>query len=171
MTQSDLIPLVESLPRASVLCAGDVMLDHYVYGKVERISPEAPIPVLRVAREERSLGGAGNVLRNLHALGVAASFVSVIGDDSAGAEVAGLVGALGASRPLLTEGSRITTVKTRYIADTQQMIRADREVVAPLKGAVRGEFLRLFEAALPGRKVVILSDYAKGVLADGIGAE
>ena len=88
---SDLIPLIERLQSARVLCIGDVMLDHYVYGQVERVSPEAPIPVLRIERELKTLGGAGNVLRNLAALGAQASFVSVVGNDDAGREISRLL--------------------------------------------------------------------------------
>ena len=80
----DLLPYIDHLRSARVLCIGDVMLDHYVYGDVSRVSPEAPIPVLCVEREMKTLGGAGNVLRNLRALGVTASFVSVVGNDEAG---------------------------------------------------------------------------------------
>ena len=84
MNPSDLIPLVERLKQTQILCVGDLMLDHYIYGRVERISPEAPVPVLHIEREERTLGGAGNVLRNLHSLGVATCFISVTGTDPAG---------------------------------------------------------------------------------------
>src|SRR5260370_25115292 len=84
MSETDLLPLVEALAQSRVLCVGDVMLDHYVYGAVERVSPEAPIPVLRVEREQKTLGGAGNVVRNLHALGLAPCFVSVPRNDLPG---------------------------------------------------------------------------------------
>ena len=92
---ADLAALVEQLAGSRVLCVGDVMLDRFVYGQVERISPEAPIPVLRVERETAMLGGAGNVIRNLVSLGAQAVFVSVVGNDTAGHEVTGLVGAGG----------------------------------------------------------------------------
>src|SRR3979490_2648924 len=93
VNNSDLPPLIDRLKTARVLCIGDVMLDHYVYGQVERISPEAPIPVLRVERETRTLGGAGNVVRNLEALGAHACFVSVLGNDPAGREINQLIAA------------------------------------------------------------------------------
>ena len=89
--RADLIPLVEALTEARVFCLGDVMLDTFVHGVVERISPEAPIPVLRVTGETRMLGGVGNVVRNLAALGAKTRFLSVVGDDDAGAEVRGLL--------------------------------------------------------------------------------
>jgi len=88
---SDLLPNIDRLRSARVLCIGDVMLDHYVYGQVERVSPEAPIPVLCIERELKTLGGAGNVLRNLAAVGASASFVSVIGNDDAGREIGRLL--------------------------------------------------------------------------------
>ena len=88
---SALIPLIESLSGKAVLCVGDIMLDRYVYGAVERISPESPVPILRVDGETKALGGAGNVLRNLVALGVQASIVTVLGDDSAADDTEGLL--------------------------------------------------------------------------------
>ena len=172
MADADLIPLVEALGRSRVLCVGDVMLDHYVYGRVERVSPEAPIPVLHVEREVKKLGGAGNVLSNLQALGAQACFISVTGSDPAGREVGKLVAGLGGGEAhVLTERGRVTTIKTRYVADTQQMLRADREQAAPLKGGLREDFRRIVEEALPHYNATVLSDYAKGVLADGLAAE
>jgi D-beta-D-heptose 7-phosphate kinase/D-beta-D-heptose 1-phosphate adenosyltransferase len=172
MADIDLLPLVEALSGARVLCAGDVMLDHYVYGRVERVSPEAPIPVLRVDREDKKLGGAGNVLSNLHALGVQACFISVTGSDPAGREIGKLVAGLGGVEAhVLSQRGRTTTIKTRYIAETQQMLRADREHVVPLEDGLREEFRRMVEQVLPHYRVTVLSDYAKGVLADGFAAE
>jgi D-beta-D-heptose 7-phosphate kinase/D-beta-D-heptose 1-phosphate adenosyltransferase len=172
MADADLIPLVERFSQARVLCIGDVMLDHYIYGRVERVSPEAPIPVLRIEHEVKKLGGAGNVLANLHALGVEARAIAVIGDDPAGGEVAGLMAALdGINARAIKEAARVTTVKTRYVADTQQMLRADRERVAPIAAVTRAELLATVRQALAECGVVALSDYAKGVLADGVAAE
>src|SRR5260221_1835957 len=172
MSETDLLPLVEALAQSRVLCVGDVMLDHYVYGAVERVSPEAPIPVLRVEREQKTLGGAGNVVRNLHALGLAPCFVSVTGSDPAGREVGQLVARLGGTEAhVLTDRSRTTTLKTRYVAGMQQMLRADREQAAPLAGTLREDFLGMVRHLLPQHQVTIVSDYAKGVLADGVAAE
>jgi len=171
MADADLVSLVEKLPATRLICVGDVMLDHYVYGSVERVSPEAPIPVLRVERETRTLGGAGNVLRNLQALGLSPCFVSVVGNDAAGHEVSRLAsGSAGADVHLLRESGRTTTVKTRYIAGTQQLLRADREKVAPVAASVREDLLRVLDHAAGGHRVTVLSDYAKGVLGDGIAA-
>jgi D-beta-D-heptose 7-phosphate kinase / D-beta-D-heptose 1-phosphate adenosyltransferase len=172
MSDGDLVQLGEALTRARVVCVGDVMLDRFVYGQVERVSPEAPIPVLSVAREEASLGGAGNVLRNLAAIGAEACFVAVAGTDAAGGEIGRLLASLGhVESHLLAERSRVTTVKTRYIGGQQQLLRADRERAAPLSAAVRADFLSVFRQALTGRNATVVSDYAKGVLADGVAAE
>jgi D-beta-D-heptose 7-phosphate kinase/D-beta-D-heptose 1-phosphate adenosyltransferase len=172
MPDSDLLALVDALQRARVLCIGDVMLDHYVHGQVERVSPEAPIPVLRVEREQKSLGGAGNVVRNLHALGAQPCFVTVTGGDAAGRDIGRLVAGLGGVEAhVLTERGRTTTTKTRYIAGTQQLLRADREQAAPLERGLRDEFLRMVRQVLPQHRVTVISDYAKGVLAGGVAAE
>jgi len=114
---------LDRLSHAAVLVVGDVMLDRYLYGAVDRISPEAPIPVLRSDREEAMLGGAGNVLRNLTALGAGATLVTVVGDDGAGAEIAALLEAEPrAGSRLLTVPGRRTTTKVRYIAAGQQLL-------------------------------------------------
>jgi D-beta-D-heptose 7-phosphate kinase/D-beta-D-heptose 1-phosphate adenosyltransferase len=171
MADADLVSLVEKLLATRLVCVGDVMLDHYVYGAVERVSPEAPIPVLRIERETQTLGGAGNVLRNLQALGLSPCFISVVGNDAAGHEVSRLAaGPDGAEVHLLRENGRTTTIKTRYIAGTQQLLRSDRERIAPVAASVREDLLRVVEHAVAGRNVTVLSDYAKGVLGDGMAA-
>lgn len=169
MADAELISLVERLPEARLLCVGDVMLDHYVYGSVERVSPEAPIPILRVERETRTLGGAGNVLRNLQALGVHPCFVSVVGNDATGREIQRLAADKAETEVhLLVEPNRVTTVKTRYIAGTQQLLRADREQSTAVAASVREDLLRVLEHAAEGRAVTVISDYAKGALDHGV---
>jgi D-beta-D-heptose 7-phosphate kinase/D-beta-D-heptose 1-phosphate adenosyltransferase len=169
---SELLPYVDRLKTARVLCIGDVMLDHYVYGQVERVSPEAPIPVLWIEREMKTLGGAGNVLRNLRALGAAASFISVVGNDEAGREIGRLVEAQdGAEAHVLVQPQRTTTVKTRYIAGNQQLLRADRESAIPLDPYIREDMLRLARELVADHSVVVISDYAKGVLTEGVALE
>jgi D-beta-D-heptose 7-phosphate kinase/D-beta-D-heptose 1-phosphate adenosyltransferase len=162
---SDLVSAAGRLGQARVLCVGDLMLDRFVYGQVERISPEAPIPVVSVQEERAFLGGAGNVVRNLVALGVETCFVSVIGDDPAGREVTQLVAAEPRLEPhLLIEPKRRTTIKTRYVAGSQQLLRADRETVAPVAAPIRAQLVHRAGEALRDHAVMILSDYAKGVL-------
>jgi D-beta-D-heptose 7-phosphate kinase/D-beta-D-heptose 1-phosphate adenosyltransferase len=163
---------VDRLGSARVLCIGDVMLDHYVYGEVGRLSPEAPVPVLAIDSESHSLGGAGNVLRNLAALGAGISFVSVVGNDSAGREVQNLLAALdGAEIHVLVQPQRKTTVKTRFIAVNQHLLRADRESAIPLGPYVRDDLLRLARELVTSHGVVVISDYAKGALTEGVALE
>ncbi len=172
MPHAELVTLVEAMAGARVLCVGDAMIDHYVRGRVERISPEAPVPVLQIESEERRLGGAGNVLRNLHALGVESGFISVAGADSAGRDLARMVAELGTGEAhVLAERSRLTTVKTRFLAEAQQLLRADRERVEPLSEGLRGELLKLVKDGLAHYGLAIVSDYAKGVFGGGLAAE
>ncbi len=156
---------VRRLARTSVMVIGDVMLDRYVYGSVERISPEAPIAILSVEREVAMPGGAGNVVRNLTALGAAVAFVSVVGDDQAGSDLTGLIGGQPGIEPwLLVEGARATTVKTRYVSSGQQLLRADREETTPIAPKLAERMLRIAGDAMAATSVAVLSDYSKGVL-------
>jgi hypothetical protein len=124
---------LEGLGRPRVLIVGDVMLDRFLYGEVERISPEGPIPVLRIEREAAMLGGAGNVFRNLAALGVEASLIAALGQDAAGQEIQAQVAALGAGASrLIPVPGRATTIKDRFLASGQQLLRVDRETAAAL---------------------------------------
>jgi D-beta-D-heptose 7-phosphate kinase/D-beta-D-heptose 1-phosphate adenosyltransferase len=171
--RSDLLPLLDRIGGTCVGCIGDIMLDRYVYGTVERISPEAPVPVLRVERTSAMPGGAGNVVRNLRALGAAVRLAAVVGNDGAGAEIRAALENEGAavSFSLIVETRRRTSVKTRFLAGNQQLLRADDESAAPPDAAARRDILAavaLWHADCP---VLILSDYAKGVFADGLAAE
>lgn len=156
---------VDALRQSRILCLGDVMLDRYVYGVVERTSPEAPIPVLRVEKEAVMLGGAGNVVRNAVALGASVSLLSVVGDDPVGRQLTAMVGAEARVEPyLLVEPGRASTVKTRFIAGGQQLLRADRETTSALAALWQQNLLRLATDLLTGCDIVVLSDYGKGVL-------
>ena len=167
-----LLSLIETLGEARVLCVGDVILDHYQYGTVERISPEAPIPVLLVKNEEVLLGGAGNVLRNLVSLGVGARFAAAIGDDNAGREVLRQIAELEIDAAgLIKDDGRRTSTKTRYLAAGQQILRADHETVAPLSHANRRRLVEVTSEAMQNCDVVVLSDYGKGVLRGGVAGE
>ena len=169
MDRSALLARAQALAGADVLCLGDVILDRYVYGTVERVSPEAPIPVLRIVRERTMPGGAGNVVRNLAALGAHARFLSVIGADAAGREVAELLKAADRiESSLLVEEGRETSVKTRFVAGMQQLLRADRESVRPIAAASEKDLLARLAAELKKAGVVVLSDYGKGVLTDKV---
>ncbi len=159
---------LSELNGASVLCVGDLMLDGYVYGEVERISPEAPAPVLAVKREELIIGGAGNVARNIATLGASCAFVGVIGDDPEGqilrsefAQHADLIDA-----HLVVDPTRPTTRKLRFVSEhhSTHLLRADWELVQPLTAAAEADVIAAVLAALPRAGAVVLSDYGKGVL-------
>lgn len=162
---SALAAALERLSGAHVLVIGDAMLDRYVYGEVERISPEAPIPVFLETRQVAMPGGAGNVVRNLAALGVKTSFVSVIGADDAGAELEKLLGGLaGVEAQLEVAPNHATTIKTRYVAGHQQLLRADREGRNGIAVAVQHKLAERVATLAAGADVIVLSDYGKGVL-------
>jgi D-beta-D-heptose 7-phosphate kinase/D-beta-D-heptose 1-phosphate adenosyltransferase len=160
-----LLTTIERFDAARVLVVGDVMLDVFVYGQAERLSPEAPIPVLKIQREVRMLGGAGNVTRNIASLGAHASVVSVVGEDTTAVDIHALI----AEEPqidahFVSETTRISTLKTRYIAASQQLLRADREEVTPASAGSIAAMLSAVEARIANHHVLILSDYAKGAL-------
>lgn len=162
---SHLAQLVEQLPNAKVLCIGDVMLDRFVYGSVTRISPEAPIPIIRVERESAMLGGAGNVARNVTALGASVRFLSLVGDDLPGREVMEYVANDKGVEPYIQiERNRPTTIKTRYIAGGQQLLRSDNETTATLAAPTISNLSALAAQLAPDVSAIILSDYGKGVL-------
>ncbi len=168
---AELAEAIPRLSRASVLVVGDAMLDRYVYGAVARISPEAPVPVLEVYRELALPGGAGNLVRNLTALGAAVAFVSVVGDDQAGSDLTGLIGGQPNVEPwLLVQGGRCTTVKTRFIAGGQQLLRSDQEVTGPIHPKLAERMLRIAGDALAATSVTVLSDYRKGLLSGDVPA-
>lgn len=153
------------LPKARVLCIGDIMLDRYVYGSAERLSPEAPIPVLRKTREKEVPGGLGNVVANLAALGAGVSVLSIVGDDEAGRSLSRLIDErTGKAGGLIVDPSRPTTVKTRFVAGQQQLLRVDDEDAKAVSGLTAQEMGRRLADAVDGCDVVVLSDYAKGVL-------
>jgi D-glycero-beta-D-manno-heptose-7-phosphate kinase len=153
----------ERARSARVLVVGDVMLDRYWFGDVERISPEAPVPVVRIARSEERPGGAANVARNAASLGAQTRLLCVVGDDEAGVALERLLSAARVRADMHCDPSISTTVKLRVISRQQQLMRIDFET-RPGR-AVLAAKLAAFEEALPESDVVILSDYAKGGLA------
>ncbi len=168
-TPQELAAAVRLLERATVLVVGDAMVDRYVYGHVTRVSPEAPVPVLQVEREVALPGGAGNVVRNLTALGSAVAFVSVVGDDAAGSDLTGLIGGQPRVEPwLLVQGGRLTTVKTRFLAAGQHLLRTDYEQPAPIHPRLADRMVKIASDAVAATTVLVLSDYSKGVLAGDI---
>ena len=119
---------IDAFPKTRVLVIGDIIMDEYIWGDVSRISPEAPVPVVDVKRETKMLGGAGNVVNNISSLGGEAILCGVVGDDATGRQVVKMVKNLGASTEgILQEPERPTTIKTRIVAQHQQVVRIDRE--------------------------------------------
>ncbi len=157
---------------ATLLVVGDLILDRFIKGDIERISPEAPIPVLLRRDESVALGGAANVVANIVALGGTAIPFSAVGDDQAGRDVIARLATLGVETGGVVAGpARRTSCKTRFSALNQQILRFDEEEIRALDGAERSALLERFGAALARADVVILSDYGKGVLLDGMAAE
>lgn len=155
-----------------VLVVGDSMVDHYVAGRVSRISPEAPVPVVRVEEERRAPGGAANVAAGVVAVGAECRLVSAVGEDDEAGELRGLLETEGVDAAgLVTDPARPTTLKTRVLARHQQMLRIDRESADPLPDAARRRVLEAAAAALEEVDVVALVDYDKGVLSGGVGRE
>jgi rfaE bifunctional protein kinase chain/domain len=153
---------LSSLSNARILIVGDVMLDRYWFGEVNRISPEAPVPVVRVERREERLGGAANVARNAATLGAQTGLLGVIGQDEAGAVVVGLLTDLGISSYLNRDPAISTIIKLRVIGRQQQLVRVDFED-APTDTVLRDK-LTQFNALIDNYDVIIFSDYAKGSL-------
>ncbi|MFN8587855.1 MAG: D-glycero-beta-D-manno-heptose-7-phosphate kinase [Candidatus Eisenbacteria bacterium] len=157
--------LVQRFAGRRILVLGDVMLDHYLWGRCERISPEAPVPVVEVQRESSSLGGAGNVAANLVALGATPALLGVIGDDVRAQSLLDAFAARGVdTRLLVRDPSRPTTIKTRIIAQHQQVVRADWESRAELEGEALAGVLGAIERELAACDGLLISDYGKGVL-------
>lgn len=153
---------VNQFQGLNALVVGDVMLDRYWFGTVDRISPEAPVPVIAVTRRERRAGGAANVAHNIQALGAQSTLLSVVGDDAAGKELMQIVSDFGAKPIFRIDASLDTTEKLRMIAQNQQLLRADFE--KPPADEVLQQCLQDYEQQLPQADVVILSDYGKGGL-------
>ncbi len=165
MNQRRAQQIVSQFPNRKLIVLGDLMLDEFIWGEVRRISPEAPVPVVEVKRESWHLGGAGNVVSNLIELGAKALPIGVIGDDETGKLMAQKFASRGADPcGLIVDASRPTTRKTRIVAHSQQMVRADRENRSPISGEIEDKVIAAFSAALTEAEAVIVSDYDKGLL-------
>lgn len=161
-----LVKIIDRFPSTRVLVVGDVMMDHYVWGGVSRISPEAPVPVVNVTRETRLLGAAANVVNNIRSLGGQVDICGVIGHDDAGRQLQRLLHASGVPTDgLIMEPGRSTTIKTRVIAHHQQVVRFDRETREGISRETHQKiFERVAEKADEGMDAIVISDYCKGVV-------
>ncbi len=168
VSQKRLLDATQGFAGQKVLIIGDLMLDHYLVGDVRRISPEGPIPVVRVESERRLLGGAGNVAGNILALGGEPFILSASGDDDPGRALTALLDDEGVGSFVVRDASRPTTIKTRVLAQNQQVVRIDRESNIPVRGEAEKALANALKKLLPGFGCVIVSDYAKGVVTKGL---
>jgi D-beta-D-heptose 7-phosphate kinase / D-beta-D-heptose 1-phosphate adenosyltransferase len=165
LTTKDLVQLVDRLGTPRLAVIGDLILDHYVFGSVSRISPEAPIPVLHVRHEEDRLGGAANVAANILSMGGKAAIVGAVGKDDPGARLRRLVrDAKGLKLSAAVTAERPTVLKTRMVSQNQQMLRVDREQAAALQESELAEVIHRADAAVAAADAVVISDYGKGVI-------
>src|SRR4051812_34721736 len=163
----DFDALSNAMVRQTVLCVGDLMLDEFVYGEVSRISPEAPAPVIAVQRSETNIGGSGNVARNIASLGARCIFVGLIGEDDAGKTLkAALARESLIESVLISDPARPTTRKVRFVSEhfSTHMLRADWETASPASADIEQKLIDAVLPLLPRADIVLLSDYAKGVL-------
>lgn len=165
MARQRLRQLADALVGRRILVVGDLMLDEYLWGQVNRISPEAPIPIVDVQRVSLAPGGAANVAANVVALGGQATLVGVVGDDEAGQRLRLELAQRDISAQVVVDPSRPTTLKSRVMAHQQQVVRVDRENRQPIDGAVAAELLDQVMAAADACDVILISDYGKGVVA------
>ena len=169
MSRTSLLHHVARFSRCRVLILGDVMLDEYMWGAVSRISPEAPVPVVAVQSESVKVGGAGNVATNVAALGGRATLVGLVGNDAAAERLSHELELHGVKGDGLVEDrSRPTTIKSRVVAGSQHVVRFDRESDAPVSRAVRAQVIAAVRQRLPETDVLLISDYAKGVVSPGL---
>src|SRR6185369_3416684 len=168
LSRDRLASLLAASARRRVAVIGDAMLDVYLRGDVDRVSPEAPVPVVRVRERHYALGGAANVAQNVRALGAGCDLVAAVGDDPDGRQVRAMLGAIGADGASLVQVDRPTTSKTRIVARSQQIVRVDEEEDADLAGE---EAHRVAAAALDAVEradALVFEDYNKGVLVPSV---
>lgn len=161
---AELEKLVGEISHKKILVVGDIIVDHFIWGTVNRISPEAPVPVVNVTKEEFLLGGGANVLHNIYSLGGEAVLCGIIGDDDMGRRLKTLLQNLGASTDGLVKGKRPTTVKTRVVAQGQQVVRFDREQTGLPSEETIATMAAFLEKNMANFDAVIVSDYYKGVI-------
>jgi D-beta-D-heptose 7-phosphate kinase/D-beta-D-heptose 1-phosphate adenosyltransferase len=156
---------LKGFAKVNILVIGDIMMDRFIWGKVSRISPEAPVPVVLIEKETFLLGGAANVVNNIHSLGGKVSLCGVVGDDETGQKIINKLTEMGiGTHGILVDQGRQTTVKTRIIAHQQQLVRIDRETTDPLRNSTFRNLSEFLKRNVEGYHGIILSDYGKGLL-------
>ena len=167
LDKTKLEDVLKSLPQSKIMVIGDIMLDEYLWGNINRISPEAPVPIVEIERISHRLGGAANVVQNLVKLGVNTTLISIRGDDSNGETLTEMLKSSGCNcGSICVSRTRPTTIKTRIIAGNQQVIRSDRETTDALDHDEIGLMKSAFDKAVDGIKAIIISDYGKGVVCE-----
>jgi D-beta-D-heptose 7-phosphate kinase/D-beta-D-heptose 1-phosphate adenosyltransferase len=165
LKQSRAVKLLQNFQNTKILVIGDLMLDELLWGRARRIAPEAPVPVVEIEKETLHIGGAGNVAANLAALGANPMIIGVRGNDPNGARLCSEFENTGINtNSIIVDDSRPTTVKTRIIAHSQHVVRADREKKNPVSNEIEAKLVDRFLALLPNAQAVIVSDYEKGVI-------
>lgn len=154
---------IRRFSEVRILCVGDVMLDTFLYGSVNRISPEAPVPVFKMGTRREMLGGAGNVVANLSSLECRTAFVGVVGQDGEGDKVESFLRQTACESSLIREKGYPTTMKTRFVAENHHLLRADQEETLNMSPSLRSRLLEAVRKEIPASNVVLLSDYGKGL--------
>lgn len=169
---AQLLAAIERFPGTGILVVGDLIVDDYVWGRVDRISPEAPVVVVRVTEENQRLGGAGNVVNNLVALGAKVSVSGVVGQDAAADQVREMFREAGVDiSGVVTDASRRTTIKTRVIAHAQQVVRVDREDAKQVDDTIAAKLSQAIGERIARVQGVIVSDYGKGAICPRVFSE
>lgn len=167
MNHNELLPFISKFPDARIMVIGDLMVDEYIWGNVSRVSPEAPVPVVSVTSESLRLGGAGNVVNNIRTLGGKVLLAGIVGNDEMGRKVIHDLHKMGLeTKGVIVEPERVTTVKTRIIAQHQQVVRYDREITRPIHPENIQQILSLLEGGINELDAVLVSDYGKGVICE-----
>ncbi|MCG6946948.1 MAG: D-glycero-beta-D-manno-heptose-7-phosphate kinase [Deltaproteobacteria bacterium] len=160
---------IDKFSSCRILVVGDVIMDEFLWGRVERISPEAPVPVVQVEEESLVMGGAGNVVNNIISLGGQALLCGVIGNDAMGRELVHMLQKMNSpTHGLVVEGRRPTTIKTRVVAHSQQVVRVDREESEPVTEASIEKIITVIKEQLGSIDAIVVSDYGKGVVTNSL---
>lgn len=168
MTKDTLIAYIEKFKDANVLVVGDAMLDHYVFGKVERLNPEAPVPVLHAQKEADATGGAGNVAKNLATLSAKATLIGVVGHDETAKRLEEVTKREGYDFQGVVDSDRPTIRKTRFMVQSQQLLRVDYEETKDVSKSVEKKIISHLEAAAGAVDAILISDYAKGTITETV---
>ena len=159
----------QSAKKPVIMVIGDLMIDHYIWGGATRLSPEAPVPIVNVKHETNTLGGAGNLAQNLVGLGAKVILSGIIGVDAAGKQLSDILTSEGiATSALITDTKRPTTIKTRVLAGTQQLVRIDRELTDRLTDELEADLLQKVTARIADSDIIVFSDYGKGLFSESL---